>query len=361
MEHGNQWSFSPADHDGENRARDYVSALRGVNRFSALVLYVYPFLLLFLVAFLMGNLYGLAAIFAIYWLMFFFLESRRYAVDIKMKNIQSDFRDYVLHSPSSQGYLKFSVIPMLMFFGEITGYYVPMTAYEGAALIILVLVILVATLYSNPWLKGQIRQARPLEDKEINSRIWNIIQNNGINGANLKIIDGKTFEVANAYTVGMLKPAICITDYALENFNHDETVAILTHELSHLMRRDTLRMAIPALSAAAAIIIMVGIVAFWSTEPGMVPFLQKVMPTMIQVWVLTALAGFLFLPSFIMWRGELRADKFAAQYSDTGVLIQALVKLQHLNRLPVFSISRRATQVLARINRIRGYGKSARL
>lgn len=244
---------------------------------------------------------------------------------------------------------------MLIFFGELIGYYVRMTAFEGATLIVVVLAILVAALYINPWLRGQLKNARTLESDYINSKLQDVALNERVTKVQPVVIDGKTYKVANAYTVGTFRPVICITDYALDNLSEDENVAILTHELSHFKRKDVLRMAVPAFTATVSVMVMVAIVAYWSTEPGMIPFLQKIMPSMVQAWVLIAMAGLLFLPSIIRWRGEFKADKLAAEYSGADRTVDALVKLQHLNRLPVYVLPTRRTSLLLRINRIRKY------
>lgn len=350
-------NFASMIDDDERRAREYAHALRKVARLSSMVLFVYPFLLVFLVAFFIGDAFILAAIFAIYWLMFFYMESRRYRIDVRMRDISMDFRNYVIHSPFSQNYFKFSVLPMLIFFGELIGYYVRMTAYEGAVLIVSVIAILVAALYINPWLRGQLKHAGKLESDYINSKLQEIAQMEGVPPVHPAVIDGKTYNVANAYTVGTFKPIICITDYALENMSEDDAVAVLTHELSHLKRRDVLRMAISAFSATAAVMVMVAIVAYWSTEPGMIPFLQRIMPGMVEGWVMIAVVGLLFLPSIIRWRGELKADRLAVDYSGPDRTINALVKLQQLNRLPIYVMPTRRTSLLIRIEKIRSYQK----
>lgn len=341
----------------ELNASQYSSALRNVARFSFLVLFLYPFLLVFLVAFFMENVFALAAFFALYWLMFFYMESRRYRVDVRLRGINTDFRNYIIHSPFSQSYFKFSVVPMLIFFGELIGYYVRMTAYEGAALVVAVIAILVATLYVNPWLKGQLKHAMPLQSNYINTRLLEITQREGIPQVNPMIIDGKTFNVANAYCVGVFKPKICITDYALENVSEEEAVTILTHEISHFKRRDVLKMAIPAFSASAVLMVMVALVAYWSTEPSMIPFLQRVMPAMIEGWVVIAMAGFLFLPAVIRSRGEIKADELASNYFGPDRTVEALVKLHHLNRLSVYGTTSGRSPLLIRIGKIRRYRK----
>lgn len=357
MVHEKSFLSGPAIDSDELKARDYAYALRGVGRLESLILIVYPFLLVFLVAFFIDNLFVLIAILSIYWVMFYYLETKRYSVDVKMRDINPDFRTYVIHSPFSQKYFKFSVIAMLIFFGEIIGVYVRMTAYEAAAFIIVILSIMVAAIYTEPWLKGQIRHSRELDSDYINTKLRELSNREKIPFATPKVVDGKTFNVANAYTVGIFRPVVCITDYAIENMSEDESVAILAHELSHFKRKDVLRMAIPVLSASVAIVVMVVIVAFWSTQPNMIPFLQNIMPRMVESWVVLAMVGFIFLPSFIRLRGEFKADRFAVDYSGADLTIEALVKLQHLNRLPVYVFSTKRTSLLVRIHRIRNYQK----
>lgn len=355
MELNKRSDFASLNDGDEQNAREYASALRNVARLSSLVLFVYPFLLVFLVAFFIGNPFILAAFFAIYWLMFYFIESRRYKVDVRLRGISADFRTYVIHSPFSQSYFKFAVVPMLIFFGELIGYYVRMTAYEGGAFVIAIIAILVATVYFNPWLRRQLKHAKPLDSDYINTRLQEIAQREGMPQVIPRVIDGKTFNVANAYCIGALKPVICITDYALENVSDDEAVTILTHEISHLKRRDVLKMAISAFSAGAVLMVMIAMVAFWSTEPGMIPFLQRIMPVMVQGWVIIALVGLLFLPAVIRWKGEIKADGLAAEYFGPDMTVDALVKIHHLNRLPVYVMPTKRTSLLIRIEKIRSY------
>ena len=68
---------------------------------SSLILIVYPTLLVFLVAFFIGNAYLLSAMFIAYWLMFLSLEQRRYRLDFRMRGVSATFWNYVVHLPFS--------------------------------------------------------------------------------------------------------------------------------------------------------------------------------------------------------------------------------------------------------------------
>ena len=343
----------PSTDDDEIKARLYGSALRRVERISDLVLFGYPFLLVFLVGFLIRNVFGLAALFSMYWILFFYAELRRYSLDSSMRGINADFRNYVIHSPVSRNYFKFSTFGMIIFFGELVGFYVSMTAYEATAFIVAIIAILALALYSNPWIRGQLKHGRPLESDYLESRLNEIASMEGVSDLRTKIIDGKTYKVSNAYTVGILKPIICITDYAIENMGEDDALVLLSREVSHVKRRDSFRMFIPAFSASVVISVMVGIVAYWSTEPGMITFLQKVTPTMIEGWLLIAAVGVLFLPRKIMWRGQIMADKLSVRYFGPDRTIQSIVKNEHLNGNPVYVLFPIGNSTLVRVHKIK--------
>lgn len=345
-------AFSQDDYD-EGVARGYVLALRKIRGYSTFVLIIYPVLMEFLVAFLIGNILALVGIFALYWVMFLYLLFRRYQIDVLIRGINVNFHEYILHSPFSQSYFKFSVIPILIFFGELTAYYVRMTAYEGASLIAVILLIMVSVLYMNPWLRKEIRYSKPLESDHIISRLQEIIRVIGIPKLNISIIDGNTYNIANAYCVGIFRPAVCITDYALENLGEDEVLAVLTHELSHLKRRDALRIAISAFSATTAVLVVIGFLAYLSTEPSMIPFPMRVGIYVVYFCVAVSLVGIIYLPSFLRWRGELKADKLSVEYFGKDETVEALVKIHHLNMVPISRVSLTGTSLMARIRKIK--------
>ena len=118
-----------------------------------------------------------------------------------------------------------------------------------------------------------------------------------------------------------------------------------------------MKMTLPAVSIIAAICVLVAIVTYWSTEPGMIPLLQRIMPYMVQAWVYMALGGLFFIPGLIRMRGETMADRFSVDYSGSEIIIEALIKLQHLNMIPVmvFNFNPGRSSLLLRIGRIRKY------
>ncbi|MHB1709627.1 MAG: M48 family metalloprotease [Thermoplasmataceae archaeon] len=347
----------PSTDDGEIKARTYGAALRKVARISNLVLFGYPLLLVFLVAFSISNAFALTALFSIYWILFLYIEFRRYSLESTMRGINTDFRNYVMHSPYSLSYFKLSTFAMIVFFGELIGHYISMTAYEAAALIVAIIAILSSALYSNPWMRGQLKHGRPLESDYIDTRLQEIAKIEGLSHVKMKVINGKTYKVSNAYTVGIFRPIICITDYAMENMSEDETLTLLARQVSHVKRRDSFRMFIPAFSAIVAISVMVGIVAYWSTEPGMIPYLQKVMPSMVEAWLLTASVGIVLLPHQIMWRGEIMADRLSVRYFGPDLTVESLVKNEHLNGNPVYVLFPIRYSTLARIYKIKANKK----
>lgn len=350
----NPENISKDDYD-EGIARGYALALRKIRGFSTFVLIAYPFLMVFMVAFLIENILALATVFALYWVMLFYLLFRRYNMDVLIRGINVEFSDYILHSPFSQSYFKFSVLPVIIFFGELVGYYVRMTAYEGGAMIIAIVAILVSVMYYNPWLRKAIRNSKPLESDSIISRLNEITTKLDIPHIIPRIIDGNTYNVANAYTVGIFRPVICITDYALDNLTEDEVLAVLTHEISHFRRRDALRMAISAFTATAAIMTTVGIMVYWSTEPAMIPYLVRTGIYFVYFWVTASMVGYIYLPSFLRWRGEIKADKLAVDYFGKDETVEALIKVHHLNMIPLFQVTPGGASLMSRIMRIKRY------
>lgn len=355
MEGASKSIYTSINNEEERTAKEYVSALKGVGRISGLVLYVYPFLLLFIEALFINNPYVLAGLFILYWLAFYYVIRKRYDVDIQKRDVTADFRDYLFHSPFSQYYFKFSILAMIVFFGTLAGVYVHMTTYEGVALIVGIICLISVTIYFNPWLSREVKNSTPLESENINNRLLEITQNEGMVPITPRVIKGDKYKVSNAYCAGIIRPVICITDYALKNMSDDEVVSVLAHEVSHLKRRDTLKMILPAASAAVAISVMVGVVAFWSTQPAMIPFLQRVMPEMIQAWVLIAFGGLFAGPGIMRYRGENNADMFSVKYFGSERTINSLAKMQHLNRVPVFTLTMKRSSLLLRIEKIRKY------
>ena len=341
----------------ENEVKTYAILLRRLSVFSSFILIVYPFLLVFLVLFFIGSAYLLSAMFATYWVMFLALERMRYRLDIRMRGISATFWNYVVHSPFSQSYFKFSFLAVLIFFGEIAAYYVKMTSYEAAVMMVVVIAILAEALYLNPWLMKQSKHAVPLNSDNIISRLRDVTLSEGIPPVIPKTINGKTYKVANAYTVGIFRPVIYITDYAVENMSEEEVMIILIREISHVKGRDGLKAVIPSIIATAAVMIMIALVAYWSSMPSMIPFLQEIMPQMVMAWVIIILAGLVFVPDELRKRSETEADKLAVDYTGPDSTVKALVRLTHLNKQPVVSFSPWKLSLPIRIMKIKAYAK----
>lgn len=181
----------------------------------------------------------------------------------------------------------------------------------------------------------------PLEDKELKTRIEDLMKKCGFISNGIFVMDGsKRSSHGNAYFTGLgNNKRIVFFDTLIDNLDTDEVEAVLAHELGHFklhhIRKRLIGMA--AMSLAALAILGWLIQQSWffsgmgtSTLPnsGSTHYMGLILFMMIQ-----PVFGF-FLTPVMAWlsrKHEFQADDYAASHKDANILIRALVKLYEEN------------------------------
>nr|WP_255604094.1 M56 family metallopeptidase [Oscillochloris sp. ZM17-4] len=110
----------------------------------------------------------------------------------------------------------------------------------AGALAVLMLLSLVRFLYGSYRLRQGLQIAIPLSDTEyapLQSRFAQIAAENGIAIPSVEVIP---LQAPLAFTTGLIKPRIFITESLLDLLTADETMAVFCHELAHVRRHDNL-------------------------------------------------------------------------------------------------------------------------
>jgi len=176
----------------------------------------------------------------------------------------------------------------------------------------------------------------PLTDESLRQRIEALMKRCGFASKGLFVMDGsKRSAHGNAYFTGFgAAKRIVFFDTLLERLSGDEIEAVLAHELGHFKRRHVTKRIVVTFALSLVFLALLGWLAtrsWFYTGLGVVPNLGVSNNALALVLFFLALPVFTFLlgplSSLSSRRHEFEADAFAADQTDAGNLVSALVKL----------------------------------
>jgi len=198
---------------------------------------------------------------------------------------------------------------------------------------IFVVIVLINMLY--PTLIAPIfNKFKPLEDKELQSKIEGILKEVGLNSDGVFTIDAsKRDNRLNAYFGGLGKSKrVVLFDTLLEKLSQSEIIAILGHELGHYSHKDIYK-------NIATIGVFLFLVFFIVGNLPDSLFLEMgVTPTagvkIALIMLILPIFSFVYMPimGLISRHNEYEADKFGAKIGGKQNLINALLKLVNENK-----------------------------
>ncbi|NIR59216.1 MAG: M48 family metallopeptidase [Gammaproteobacteria bacterium] len=176
----------------------------------------------------------------------------------------------------------------------------------------------------------------PLEDPTLRERIEGLLVRCGFSSDGVFVMDGSRRSThGNAYFTGVGdNKRIVFFDTLLQTLEPTEVEAVLAHELGHFrmhhVRKRLLASAGVALGAAA-------LLGWLAEQSGFYQGLGVGQPSASAALLLFVMVGptfaFVLQPLTAAWsrRHEFQADAYAAEHSDAGALLRALVKLYQEN------------------------------
>ena len=198
---------------------------------------------------------------------------------------------------------------------------------------IFVVIVLINMLY--PTLIAPIfNKFKPLEDKELQSKIEGILKEVGLNSDGVFTIDAsKRDNRLNAYFGGLGKSKrVVLFDTLLKKLSQSEIIAILGHELGHYSHKDIYK-------NIATIGVFLFLVFFIVGNLPNSLFLEMgVTPTagvkIALIMLILPIFSFVYMPimGLISRHNEYEADKFGAKIGGKQNLINALLKLVNENK-----------------------------
>lgn len=176
----------------------------------------------------------------------------------------------------------------------------------------------------------------PLEDNALRKRIQQLLERCGFISNGIFVVDGsRRSGHGNAYFTGLGRnKRIVFFDTLLKSLAEDEVEAVLAHELGHFKRKHIQKriLIMAALSFAGLALLGWLIQQPWFYTALGVP--QASLHTALALFLLVMPVFSLFLQPMTAWysrQHEFEADDFAAEQSNAGDLIKALVKLYEEN------------------------------
>lgn len=176
----------------------------------------------------------------------------------------------------------------------------------------------------------------PLTEGSLRNRIDSLLERCGFRSNGIFIVDGsKRSGHGNAYFTGLgANKRIVFYDTLIESLNENEIEAVLAHELGHFKRKHIIKRIILMMFTTLIGLMVLG----WLTQQDW--FYQGL--GVQQASMHAALALFMMvspvftsfispLSSYFMRKHEFEADAYAAQQSQAGWLIDALVKMYEEN------------------------------
>jgi STE24 endopeptidase len=176
----------------------------------------------------------------------------------------------------------------------------------------------------------------PLKEDSVRQRIQSLLERTGFRSRGIFIMDGSRRSAhGNAYFTGFGKSKrVVFFDTLLQHLGEKEIEAVLAHELGHFKRRHVIKRMILSFGMS---LIGLAILGWLVTQPWFYAGLGITQPSTHAALTLFMLIGpvfTFFLQPLIAWgsrRHEYEADSFAAEQTDAGELVSALVKLYKEN------------------------------
>jgi STE24 endopeptidase len=177
---------------------------------------------------------------------------------------------------------------------------------------------------------------KPLEEGETLERIQSLLTRSGFNSNGVFVMDGsKRSSHGNAYFTGFGKTKrIVFFDTLLKHLSPTQVEAVLAHELGHFKRKHVLKGMVVSISMT---FIGFAVLAWLMKQDWFYTALgiQQSSTYMALILFMLVSPAFTFFigPIMARWsrKHEFEADEFAAQQSDAGELISALVSLYKKN------------------------------
>ena len=198
---------------------------------------------------------------------------------------------------------------------------------------IFVVIILINMLY--PTLIAPIfNKFKPLEDKELQSKIEGILKDVGLNSDGVFTIDAsKRDNRLNAYFGGLGKSKrVVLFDTLLQKLSQSEIIAILGHELGHYSHKDIYKNIATIGGFLFIVFFIVG------NLPDSLFLNMNIFPTagakLALIMLILPIFSFVYMPimGLISRHNEYEADKFGAEIGGKQNLITALLKLVNENK-----------------------------
>ncbi len=177
---------------------------------------------------------------------------------------------------------------------------------------------------------------KPLQEGEVLERLTSLLKRTGFNSDGVFVMDGsKRSSHGNAYFTGFGKTKrIVFFDTLLKHLTPTQVEAVLAHELGHFKRKHVLKGMIVSISMT---FIGFALLAWLMKQDWFYNALGVSHPSTYMALILFILVAptfsFFVGPLMARWsrKHEFEADEFAAQQSDAGELITALVSLYKKN------------------------------
>ncbi len=177
---------------------------------------------------------------------------------------------------------------------------------------------------------------KPLEEGEVLKRITTLLDRTGFNSDGVFVMDGsKRSSHGNAYFTGFGKTKrIVFFDTLLKHLTPTQVEAVLAHELGHFKHKHVLKGMIVSMTMT---LVGFAVLAWLMQQQWFYNALGVSQPSTYMALVLFILVSpaftFFIGPIMSRWsrKHEFEADSFAAQQSDPGELISALVGLYKKN------------------------------
>ena len=204
----------------------------------------------------------------------------------------------------------------------------------------LVSFILVATMVYPIWIAPFFNQFKPLEEGPLKDSIQALLNRCGFISKGLFVMDGsKRSAHGNAYFTGIGKSKrIVFFDTLIEKLSPTEIEAVLAHELGHFKKNHIRKRMLLTFATTLAGLALLGWLAnqVWfyeslGVEPSMSGNNEGLALALFSL-VIPVFSYFITpLSSLLSRQHEFEADAFAAEKTDAGQLIAALIKLYQDN------------------------------
>ena len=177
---------------------------------------------------------------------------------------------------------------------------------------------------------------KPLEEGEVLERLTSLLKRTGFNSDGVFVMDGsKRSSHGNAYFTGFGKTKrIVFFDTLLKHLSPTQVEAVLAHELGHFKRKHVFK---GMLASITMTFIGFALLAWLMKQTWFYSAFGISEPSTYIALILFMLVApaftFFIGPLMARWsrKHEFEADEFAAQQSDAGELISALVSLYKKN------------------------------